>query len=215
MQYIEECEEARLQSPLIWVISIVTLLITNSITTHEPASRVDGRRRFLDLSSALLTIAGTGFYWKSKDALCLHGWVGLNMIDAGTKSKEGPSEPPEDTDASLHALSEKGLTDHVAVSPLQPTTPKPICRPHLSPRPRNCFPKFDVRKKLMVYGLSICKSASNKTRRFVQPMGPAKSRDPLIRDFRTCVLLNFAANFVKHWHDTRVYFIRYPYRQPL
>ena len=29
-------------SPLIWVISIVTLLITQLITTHEPPSRASG-----------------------------------------------------------------------------------------------------------------------------------------------------------------------------
>ena len=33
---------SRVISPLIWVISIVTLLITLLITTHEPQSRVKG-----------------------------------------------------------------------------------------------------------------------------------------------------------------------------
>ena len=36
-------------SPLIWVISIVTLLITLLITTHEPPSRVEGLATTLNL----------------------------------------------------------------------------------------------------------------------------------------------------------------------
>ena len=46
-------------SPLTWVISIVTLLITLLITSHEPPSMVQGLR----VQDSRVRVLGTGGLW--------------------------------------------------------------------------------------------------------------------------------------------------------
>ena len=52
-------------SPLIWVITVVTLLISPLITTHEPPSRASRRVQGLGAQGLRLTAFGPGMVYES------------------------------------------------------------------------------------------------------------------------------------------------------
>ena len=61
-------------SPVIWVISIVTLFLTRLITTHEPPSRVQGIFLFKCTPHPQLSSKGSGMYIRAYRLLIRVFW---------------------------------------------------------------------------------------------------------------------------------------------